>query len=293
MMLWKTIFALVTLVLVTSCQLITGSPTSTASPSVTPFPPGLTATPKTHATTPFPSASHTPVLTPLPSGTPRGELPEEAILILEPGPGSQLIDSIHLAGIAGPTFESHLLVQVVLEDGSTMTSLPITIQAEMGSRGPFEVDIPFTVQERRQAFILVSSSSPRDGGTTHLASAGVTLAPEGAVEIRPATSHTERIHITQPILNETLSGSPAHVQGFAMASFEGTLVIDLLDAEGNLLATQPIIVQTAEMGQYGPFEVELPFQVTAPGAGRLVVHDPSVVFQGDVHLASVEVNLAP
>jgi len=171
--------------------------------------------------------------------------------------------------------------------------LPIIIQADMGSRGPFTAEIPFSVASERQAFILVSSSSPRDGGTTHLASVGVTLAPQGEQLIRPTGYRTERISISQPILGETLSGGLARVEGIALPSFEGTLIVELLDMDGNLLASQPVIVQAPDMGQYGPFAIELPFQVAAPGPGRVVVRDPSVVFQGDVHLASVEVDLEP
>ena len=240
-----------------------------------------------------PAAADTPTPSLPPAAIPIDQMPEEAILILEPGPGSRLVDSIHLAGRAGPTFESHLLVLVVLEDGSVLTSLPLIIQAEMGSRGPSALDIPFELAEERQAFILVSSSSPRDGGVTHLASVGVTLAVEGPAAIRPVESHAERITITRPALGETLSGGLARVEGIALPSFEGTLIVELLDGEGNPLASLPVIVQAPDMGQYGPFAIDLPFQVSAPGPGRLVVRDPSVVFQGDVHLASVEVELAP
>lgn len=281
----RPLFAL--LVLVTGCLPAGRTATQSAVSSET------ATRPTSPITSPSPSAAIKPTPTVQLAATPASGLPEETILILEPGPGSRLVDSIHLVGIAGPAFESHLFIQVLLEDGSVLTSLPITIQAEMGSRGPFATDIPFSVEEQRQAFILVSSSSPRDGGTTHLASVGVTLAAEGPVEIRPLASNAERIVITQPALGEALSGGLAHVAGTALASFEGTLIIELLDTEGNLLASQPVIVQAAEMGQYGPFEIDLPFQVSAPGAGRVVVHDPSVVFQGYVHLASVEVNLAP
>lgn len=281
----RPLFAL--LVMVTGCLSAGRTATQSAISSET----------ATRPTSPVksPSPSAATMLTPTVqlAATPASGLPEETILILEPGPGSRLVNSIHLAGIAGPAFESHLLIQVLLEDGSILTSLPITIQAEMGSRGPFSVDIPFSVEVTRQAFILVSSSSPRDGGTTHLASVGVTLAAEGPVEIHPLASRSERIHITQPALGQALSSGLTRVAGTALASFEGTLIVELLDAEGSPLASQPVIVQAAEMGQYGPFAIDLPFQVSAPGAGRVVVRDPSVVFQGNVHLASVEVDLAP
>jgi len=284
---WKLLVFLTLSMFVTGCIPVERTVTPTAP---------LPETSPTHISwtaTLHPTEFISPTLTLAPSPTSATDLPEEAILILEPGAGSRLADSIYLAGIAGPTFESHLLVQVILEDGSELVRLPIIIQAEMGSRGPFVVDIPFSVQEMRQAFILVSSNSPRDDGTTHLASVGVTPAPDGPAEIRPVESHSEQITITRPALGETLSGGVAHIEGTAIASFEGTLVVELLDGDGNVLVSKPLIVQAPEMGQYGTFAIDLPFQVNEPGAGRVVVRDPSVVFQGDVHLASVEVSLMP
>lgn len=223
----------------------------------------------------------------------RYETIEEAILILEPGAGSRLLSPLRVSGFADPTFEQHLLVRLLLDDGSQLAAVPTIIQADAGERGPFSVEIPFEVREERQAFILVSTDSPRDGGITHLASVGVTLAADGAEEIKPAEPHPERIVILQPALGEVVSGGAASVEGFALASFEQTLVVEVLDETGNVIGSVPVIVEAPEWGQPGPFKAEVPYTLAAPGAGRIVVHDPSVVFEGDVHLASVEIRLEP
>ncbi len=83
------------------------------------------------------------------------------------------------------------------------------------------------------------------------------------------------------------------VEGFGLASFEQTLVIEVYDEMGALVGQQPVTVESAEMGQYGPFHGEVSYQVETAGAGRVVVRDPSPAFGGDVHLSSVEVRLAP
>lgn len=218
---------------------------------------------------------------------------EEAILILEPGAGSRLLSPLRVSGFADPTFEQHLLIRLVLDDGSQLASVPTIIQAEAGERGPFSAEVPFEIQEQRQAFILVSSDSPRDGGITHLASVGVTLAAGGAVEIKKGEPHSERIVILQPTLGAVVSGGLARVNGFALASFEQTLVVEVLDEAGNVIGSLPVIVQAPDWGQPGPFSAEVPYTLAASGAGRIVVRDPSVVFAGDVHLASVEIRLEP
>jgi len=217
----------------------------------------------------------------------------ESILILEPGPGSRLVSPLHVAGIADSTFEQNLVVRLLLDDGSQLALMPTTIQSELGQRGEFQVELPFSVSGERQAFIQVFSSSPRDGGITHLASTGVLLADTGLVDIRSVEAHPERIQITNLTPGDSLSGGVAHVEGFALASFEQTLVVDILDEDGSVLGSQPLIVDSPEWGQPGPFQVDVTYSVTTSGAGRVVVRDPSPAFAGDVHVASIEVKLNP
>src|SRR3989304_179747 len=77
---------------------------------------------------------------PAPPGPPPAPLPEEAILILTPGGGPRLVGEGHVEGIADPTFEQNLVVQVVaLREGRSdvIAHQPVTLQAELGQRGPF------------------------------------------------------------------------------------------------------------------------------------------------------------
>lgn len=221
---------------------------------------------------------------------PRGE---EAILILQPGPGSRVTSPIHVSGVADPTFEQHLVVSLVLDDGSLVTTLPALIEAEVGQRGPYAVDIPFEVREERQGFIQVYSTSARDGGILHLSSVGVRLAPSGSPELASAQPEPERIAIFRPSLNENVSGGVVQVEGFALASFEQTLLAQVLDAFGNVVGQQPILVNAPDWGVPGPFKADVPYEVASSGPGRLVVRDVSPAFGGDVHVASVEIVLNP
>lgn len=252
---------------------------------------GCTVGPATR--TPAPATVTPDMVTP-PADTPdaaRPEPGEESILILEPGPGSRVTTPIHVAGVADPTFEQSLVVRLVLDDGSELVQLHTQITADLGERGPFEVDVPFDVAGERQAFVQVYATSARDGGITHLASVGVTIADAGSESIVPATPHPERIAIFQPETGETISGGTVHVEGFALASFEQTLVVEVLDVEGNVIVSQPVMVAAPDLGQPGPFSADLAYSVAETGPGRIVVRDPSPAFGGDIHLASVEVTL--
>jgi hypothetical protein len=214
-------------------------------------------------------------------------------MILEPGPGSRLSSPIHVAGEADSTFEQALGVRVVLDDGTELVTIPTTIAAELGQRGPFAVDVPFSLSQDRQAFIQVFTTSPRDGGVTHLAAVGVTLSPAGEPQIVPVQPYPERIAILQPRPGDRLRGGTLHVTGFGLASFEQTLLVEVLDADGKLIGSHPVIVGAPEPGEVGPFEADVTYTLSAAGPSRVVVRDVSPAFGGDVHRASVEIALEP
>jgi len=78
-----------------------------------------------------------------------------------------------------------------------------------------------------------------------------------------------------------------------VASFEQTLLIEVLDAYGEVIGLQPVLVQAPDFGLPGPFSADLTYALTTSGPGRVVVRDISPAHGGDVHRNSVEVDLAP
>lgn len=276
-------------------SLVACTPSGGAAVSATPTTLPATFTPLPSPTTPAqpPTAVSEPA-TPEANDAEIGDAVEEAISITQPGPGSRVVgSSLHLAGEADSTFEQNLVIRLLLADGTELALLPTTIQAELGERGPFAAEIPFTISGEQQAFIQVYATSARDGGLTHLASVGLTLADSGAEQIVTVDPHAERIQISQPAFSQTISGGTVTVAGVALASFEQTLVVEILDEAGEVLNSQPATVAAPDLGQPGPFSIELPYEVASAAPGRIVVRDISPAFGGDAHLASVEVTLAP
>lgn len=213
-------------------------------------------------------------------------------MLLAPGPASRLVSPLHVAGVADPLFEQTLDVRLVAVDGAEIASGTAFIAADVGQRGPFEGDLPFSVSAEQNALLQVFARSARDGGVTHLASVGVTLAASGPAQIVAWSPYPEQIVIQQPASGASVSGT-LHVEGVGTASFEGTLVIEAFDADGNLLASQPVITAAPDIGMPGLFAVDLMLPSGLTGPGRVVVRDPSPAFGGDVHLASVEVRYGP
>lgn len=253
-----------------------------------------TFTPLPSPTAPVQPTAVSEAATPESSEAVSGAPVEESILISQPGPGSRIVNGpLQVSGTADPTFEQNLVIRLLLADGTELALTPTTIQAELGERGSFAAELPFTVTGEQQAFVQVYATSARDGGVTHLASVGLTLADSGDEQIVPVDPHAERIQISQPAPGETVSGGMVTIAGEALASFEQTLVVELLDEAGQVISSQPIVVAAPDLGQPGPFSIDLPYEIAASMPGRVVVRDPSPAFGGDVHLASVEVTLAP
>jgi hypothetical protein len=195
--------------------------------------------------------------------------------------------------MADPTFEQTLIVRLVLDDGTVLTEVPATIKADLGERGPYEVMVPFNVQGERMALIQVYDVSARDGGILHLSSVGVTLAVDGVAEVKAGSVDPEAIQILQPKPGQEIRGGVVHVEGIGIASFEGTLVVEVYDAEGVLIEQEPLIVDAPDMGVPGTFSIDVSYTVGSEGPGRIVVVDPLPVFNGIGHIASVEVILGP
>lgn len=124
--------------------------------------------------------------------------------------------------------------------------------------------------------------------------ADATLAP---TQLSPATEDAqgqvtlEAILIGSPGLGSQLT-SPVTVSGQSRPTFEQNLVVAVYDEAGNQIALQPTTI-AAEMGNPGPFSVELSFSVSHEQPGRIAVMEHSAMDGGIVHLASVEVTLLP
>jgi hypothetical protein len=194
-----------------------------------------------------------------------------------------------------PAFEQTLTLRVLLDDGRDLVApQAVVASSATGGQLTFNASLPFDLTEERNAFLQAYVTSPRDGGTTHLASVGLLLMPGGTVEIRPAeAAPTEQLQILQPMAGSRVSGGVVHVEGIGVASFEQTLLIEVHDTGGSVIGLQPVLVQAADWGVAGPFSADVTYTLSAAGPGRIVVRDISPAHGDDVHRASVEIELAP
>jgi len=145
---------------------------SEVPPTSTPVPPTPTSIPPTAMSVP-----------PAPTCAPPAPCPacpqcqEEPIVITSPTSGETVSSPVLVTGISNPTFEQHLAIQVIGEDGAVLGQGAATIDAEWGQRGNFEAQVVFDPPPRDQpGRIIVFDVSARDGGLVHLSSVEVMLA---------------------------------------------------------------------------------------------------------------------
>jgi hypothetical protein len=219
------------------------------------------------------------------------QLTEEAIMILEPAPGSKVASPVRVSGFANPTFEQNLLMRIVLEDGTVLPQTFTSIQADPGERGVFEFEYPFDLEGT--ALIQVYEVSTRDGGIIHLSSVEVTLAPDGPADIGIREPYSESLAIGNPAPSDEISGGELIVSGIGMRSYMPFLLVDLLDENGNEIYSTDIEFVMYEIGEHGTFWVKLAYSIDQPQVGRVVVRDPSWIMGKDFHLTSVDIMLEP
>jgi hypothetical protein len=241
------------------------------------------------APTPFPTPTfpltHTPTLP---------HIQDESILILAPGPGSQITSPVSIAGISNPTFENNLVIEIQDERGNVLGSATTIINADLGQRGPFELSLEFSPPDSPKAGrITVADYSARDGHLVHFSTVPVTLLPSGAVaDLQPGSEHAEEIAILSPAHSDVVSGGVVQVSGVAAPAFEQSLSLAVLDANGVIVGIGSATIQ-AGAGQPGRFEGEVQYSVSGEQPGAIQVFAVSARDGGLIHLSSVEVTLRP
>ncbi len=229
----------------------------------------------------------------------------EDVYLQIPGAMSEVVTPIQISGLADATFEQNLVIKLTDISGSTLSISPTTIMADIGSGGPFEASLPFSVSAETRARLSIYHTSPRDGGLIHLTSIPIILFPSGSSMINPSPLAAETISINTPIQNQTISGGSITFSGQSDYFFESNLSVTLCGEGGsggtdqicgtidNILAESLVTIASPDIGLAGPFSSSILYSVTQPTHARLVFFARSPMDGGIEHLSSVEITLNP
>lgn len=97
-----------------------------------------------------------------------------AIFLEGPTPGETVTSPVRLTGTAN-TFEAAFMVRVLGQDGSTIVEQPAMATSGSGTRGTFDVSIPYPLAAGGSGTIVVYESSAKDGSDINVIEIPVTL----------------------------------------------------------------------------------------------------------------------
>ena len=186
--------------------------------------------------------------------------PGPFVTISEPMPYSTVgTESITVRGYGGRLFEGNVVVRALDNDGNTLSEGPTIINAsEMGGEGEWEISLSLGVVPGTRGIIEAFSTSPEDGSV-------ITHAQVPVIYGEPVAGEPF-IQIANPLPGSPISDATGlAVMGYASALPSDIITVQLIDDEGNILASR-----SANIGG-DTWEVMLTLVSLEPGtSGRLV-----------------------
>jgi hypothetical protein len=109
--------------------------------------------------------------------TPPGDL-REAVLVDSPGTNAEISGGqVNVVGKMQPQNKLPVFAELVTADGRALISRVLTLAAPDGSYQPFEVSLPYQVDSRTPALLIIRQSDERISGPFYLYSQPIFLSP--------------------------------------------------------------------------------------------------------------------
>ena len=99
-----------------------------------------------------------------------------AILVDSPATGARITSPVRVRGSAN-VFEAVFVIEITDWDGRIVATRRVTASSGTGTRGTFDVKIPYQVDREGAGEVIVHSSSPKDGSRINVVETLVTVAP--------------------------------------------------------------------------------------------------------------------
>lgn len=261
-----------------------------------------TTVPTASPASPAPSATNLPLepsptpytLPPSASATPHPNIPNAEIEIRNLGELSRVTSPLHVYSYLRTGDDGRVLVELLGEDGRLLYREVSAINyAPAGGHAVFVTDIDFEIPGAAEVGHLRLSVNDEYGRTYATNSVDLILLAIGDFEILPPSDVLSQIVILEPTRRKLIQGDKLLVSGLARVIGEQPLLITILDTQGKIIGQRLAGVQTPPDGGYGPFAVEVPFNIDSLTNARITVTRSDPGLNEVVYLSSVEVMLSP
>jgi len=279
---------------------------STATPS--PPSPTRTQPPPTERGTLQPSATASPTLaagtqgrsptptriTPTLTPTPQPEIPFADIQIINLGPLSKVTSPIHLSVYLKSAEKGRILIELLGEDRRLLFREVKSVRGvPAGAWLPLKMEIDYEISAAAEAGRLQISVEDEKQRITALNSVPLILLSLGEADILPPQDLLAPIVIHKPARKTMIQGGTALVSGLVRDAADQFVMVRLLNPEGGEVGSRLASVEPSPEGDYGKFEVEVPYTITKPTPALLVVTLGENGVSEVIHVSSVEVLLGP
>jgi hypothetical protein len=218
-----------------------------------------------------PPAVAIPTKAPVPTAAPG----QAWIVITEPDQGQvvEIDQPIRVQGKGGVLTEGNVVVEALDWQGNVLDRQAATLQGPevaTGGEGDWSVELNIDAEPGTAGTIRAYHPSPLDGSIVAEDSVEVSL---GRTEAK-----TPYIKIEEPAQGALLDISrPVTVRGSGGALTEGNVVVEALDAGGNVLDQQPATLQGPDVGTggEGTWSVELAVPVSGQAPGYIAAFSTS------------------
>jgi hypothetical protein len=153
--------------------------------------------------------------------------------------------------------------------------------------------LDFEVQGAGEFARLTMSTQDEYGRLAAVYSVHLILLPEGFSVINPPGDMKERCVVDQPVPGRRIAGGMLAVAGEMRPFNSMPLVVELVTRDGNVIASQPVVIVPAPDDSYVPFQVDLPYSISTGTWALLVVRQPDDRIGGTMYLYSREIYLNP
>ncbi len=225
---------------------------------------------------------------------PDSVLPDAALAIYRPGPGSHVTSPFQIVGRGGPSFDERVHMRLLGEDGRVIAQQTTVLFAYPGNAGNFSTRMEFnTPAVAESARLEVSTDGIRWARMDQLISVDLVLLTEGSSRIHPVSHGPQKLAILSPKDGRVVEGGLLTVRGAGWTDSESPLQLEVVTRNGQILTREEIQLNTDQPGVLGSFEVEIPYTIPYSQYVRIAISEPNTNPAGLRYYSSIEVWLKP
>lgn len=218
--------------------------------------------------------------------------PVDAITILSPGFGSQVVDPIVVTAIVVPGPDGLIRVTLVDQHQNLLARQLLRVDASAKTTVVFSTELAFEIPTENSTALITIATQDDLNRPLALRSVALTLTKSTEAVLTAPLSSDPWLSISNPEPGAIIRGLPILVSGTVRPVNDNPVIIELLNERGAAIASKQLLVET--LGDQFEFEVPLILMpVESVRNMRLVIRQSTGWAGVDAILDSLPITLPP